>query len=121
MKRTIITLAILLVTLTGFTQSKPRRADTTVRCAAYASLILGTATGSTMASNWGITHIPHTDTIIAITYCVNTLTLRPKWFRLHALTGLNYGWFSINGTISIYKKYLNVPKHYKAVYSILTP
>lgn len=57
------------------------------------------------------------DTITVLTYCINIHTLRPKWFRLKAIYGDNYGWVTVNSVV-LYKKYLNVPKGYKAVYSI---
>lgn len=68
-----------------------------------------------MAKSQGFDMTP--DTIFTITYCLNTVTLETKWIRLRALQGFTYPSAQIN-SIVIYNKYLNVPKDYKAIYSV---
>lgn len=66
----------------------------------------------------GITY-PKIDTITVATYCVNPETLDIKWFKIQAVTGgFEYPYMTFNNTLFIYKKYLNVPKGYRAIYSI---
>lgn len=103
--KTLLLLTLTCICLQGMAQTKK---DTTSRVDSIWYV---------QTPQWQNMSFVSKDTVNTITYCVNIHTLKTKWLRLRALTGLDYGYVSFNG-LMIYNKYLNVPKGYKAVYSI---
>lgn len=111
MKKTIILTILGLGSLSGLCDAQ----DTLSAKKGDTSIFLARSYLATTGTMY--TAIPKDDTVSTITYCLNLKTLNPKWIKIKAIPGWNNSSVYFHGLI-IYKKYLNVPKGYKAIYSI---